>query len=448
VSVDNKSQVRTPEELDPLSGNGVFAKAKSFKIFYDHTRTLFWAPNSHEGWIIIKISDVRRWLEERGCGSKPKKGEKVSEIDTLLNVIQREFDVEYAGSLAGYRHGVYQVNGKRILVKDSPTLIEPRAGSWPLLRGIITNMLGAEQEIYLFGWIKVGFEALVAGKRRVGQALTLVGPADCGKSLLQSVLTDIFGGRSAKPHAYMSGDTPFNGDLFCAEHLMIEDEKSSTDIRARRNFGTKIKEVTANTTNSCHPKHRQSIPLDPFWRLSISVNDEPENLLILPPIDDSLKDKIILLKSLKHPMPMPSVSDEERQAFMGALRAELPAFLHYLTNDLRIPPQLVSQRYGITHYHHPDILETLGTLAPETRLLEMLDTELFGSPAAGSWDGTAAELEHTLTKESSAVNREARQLLSFPTACGTYLGRLQNRFPDRFKAEHTRTGNRWTIDPP
>ena len=133
-------------------------------------------------------SDVRRWLKERGCRTKAKKEENVSEIDALLNMFQRERDVEYAGSLAGFLRGVYEINGKRVLVKDSPLLIVPRPGKWPLLGGIIRNMLGVDQEIFLFGWLKVGFESLRSSQFRVGQALTLAGPRDCGKSLLQIFL--------------------------------------------------------------------------------------------------------------------------------------------------------------------------------------------------------------------------------------------------------------------
>src|SRR5262249_55665202 len=156
--------------------------------------------------------------------------------------------VAYAGSLAGHRKGFYENGSHRILVKDSPLLIEPVPGRWPLFGGIIHNMLGADQQIYLFGWLKVALESLRSATPRVGQALTLAGPSDCGKSLLQNIFTLMLGGRSAKPHRYMSGITPFNGELFEAEaeHLMIEDEEASTDIRARRNFGAKIKDITAN----------------------------------------------------------------------------------------------------------------------------------------------------------------------------------------------------------
>jgi hypothetical protein len=44
---------------------------------------------------------------------------------------------------------------------------------------------------------------------------------------------------------------------------------------------------------------------------------------------------------------------------------------------------LISQRYGISQYHHPEILEALGTFAPEIKLLEMIDVESFDSPAPG-----------------------------------------------------------------
>ena len=77
----------------------------------------------------------------------------------------------------------------------------------------------------------------------------------------------------------MSGATEFNGELFGCEHLMIEDDIGSTDFRARRNFGTRIKEFTVNEVQSCHAKNRQAINLKPFWRLSITLNEEPENLL-------------------------------------------------------------------------------------------------------------------------------------------------------------------------
>ena len=416
-------------------------------IYYDSARTSFWVKNDRSTYIRVRTEDVKRILAKQGYRTNCLKNESISQADALIVTLQKSKDVEYADSLAGFWAGVHMINGRRVLVRDSPQLVEPCPGEWRTLQGIIRKMLGEDQEGYLFGWLKVAIESLRAHKNRQGQALTIAGPKDCGKSLIQNLFTEIFGGRSHKPHRYMSGLTPFNSELFGAEHLMIEDEEASTDIRARRNFGTKIKEIAANREHSCHPKHRIALMLSPFWRLSITVNDEPENLMILPPIDSSLEDKIIILKASKHPMPMHTVTNAQRDSFMATLRSELPAFVAFLLN-WKIPDSLVSQRYGITHFHHPDILDALGAFSPENHLLEIIDAQLFNSPAPGSWQGSASQLQRLLTADTSTVKREASKILTFQAACGTYLGRLEKIHKHRVERSRTSQTTIWTIHPP
>ena len=321
-----------------------------------------------------------------------------------------------------------------------------------MLSKLLDNLLidgEINQEAYFFGWQKVTAEALRNGHRRPSQALVFAGPAGCGKSLVQNLTTVLLGGRCAKPYQFMTGGTGFNRDLFTAEHLMVEDEVPSAEYRSRRNFGTHIKGVTVNVTQRMHQKFRDALTLEPFWRLTISVNDEPENLMVLPPIDDSIADKIILLKGVKKPMPMPAATDAQKQRFWETLVAELPAFLFWL-NEWQIPEELRDERYGIAAFHHPELLRAIDDLAPETRLLGLVDDELFtlGPGSAGPWTGTARQLEKKLVEADFASAREARRLLSFNTACGTYLARLERRFPARV-GSRTKKGYRfWTINPP
>src|SRR5260221_2547980 len=253
----------------------------------------------------------------------------------------------------------------------------------------------------------------------------------------------------ARPYLYMSGQTPFNGDLFGAEHLAIEDEQPYTDIKSRRNFGTKIKEVTAIDDRHSHKKFRDGVTLPVFWRLTISVNDETENLMILPPFDDSVSDKLIIFKVSKHPMSMDTATLEGRMKFRAALSAELPAYIHYLLHEWKIDPQLVSQRYGIIHFQNPDILLQLGELAPETRLLQLIDAEIFKNPQHGEWVGTSLALEQELTHQISTIRRQAQDLLDWQAACGTYLGRLKKLRRTRISSRKIHPGSRiWTIKPP
>ena len=265
------------------------------------------------------------------------------------------------------------------------------------------------------------------------------------KALLQNLITFMLGGRAAKPYQFMSGLTPFNSDLFEAEHLMIEDEQASFDIRSRRNFGAQLKNITATEWQRCHAKNRVAISLAPFWRLSMSVNDEPENLMVLPPIDDSIEDKLIILRASRSSMPMPTANQGERKVFWKTLEQELPAFLQFLI-QWQIPQKLSSERFGITHFHHPEILQAIDNLAPEFRLLRLIDEELFGVYENGpSWEGSAEQLERSLCRDDSKCRHEARKLFTFNTACGVYLARLEKKYPERFEYSRSASTRTWKI---
>jgi len=429
------------------AGNGVTPGPDAF---FDAGRNAYWIRNKRGGWILVNETQFKRTLKQQGISPKVRDGAYVSPLDERLIEIQQTCDVHYAGALAGHKAGVYDMGERRILVTESPRIIEPKAGKWLILAAFIDGLLNdseIDQRTYLYAWLKISYETLLAGEKRPGQGLAIAGPHGCGKSLLQNLITLILGGRSARPYQFMSGLTAFNSDLFEAEHLMIEDEQASTDIRARRNFGAQLKNLTVTDWQRCHAKNRVPISLSPFWRLSITVNDEPENLMVLPPIDPSIEDKLIILRAYKKDMPMPTATLAQRKAFWQQLENEIPAFLRFLT-EWEIPGELVSERFGITHFHHPELLRAIDILAPEFRLLRLIDDELFQSDAAGAWEGTAEQLERRLTGDASGCKREAQKLFTFNSACGVYLGRLAKRHPERFFHDHTREGNRWTIHPP
>ena len=419
------------------------------QIFYDSGGCGYYMPNERGGWVRINESGAR--LQLRMCGYSAKVPEKkcVSPLEVALSAIQKTQDVSYAGPLAGYGAGIYSFDGLRVLVTDSPRMIEPAQGDWPTIRALVEGLLRDgehDQTPYFYGWLKIAVTALRASHRRPGQLLAIAGPHGCGKSLLQSLITLILGGREARPYRYMRGGSEFNAELFGAEHLVIEDEQPSNDLRVRRNFGARVKEITVNTGASCHGKGRQALSLKPFWRVSISLNDEPENLMVLPPLDESLVDKIILFRASRCAMPMPTNTTEERDAFMAALRGELAAFIGWLL-AWEIPAALASPRFGIIHFQHPALVEALSHLAPEMRFLQLVDMEIFRNGRRDAWEGTAAELESLLTHDASRCARGARRSLNFANACGTYLARLADMPAPRVARHRSADARKWTILP-
>lgn len=135
----------------------------------------------------------------------------------------------------------------------------------------------------------------------------------------------------------------------------------------------------------------------------------------------------------------------ERTAFWNGLTAELPAFVDYLL-QWEIPVDLQSERFGITHYHHPHIVRALDDLCPEKRMLTLIDGELFNDGVTAKWQGTAEELEKSLTDRDASTSYAARQLLTFNTAAGVYLGRLAKKHPDRVSERRVHGRREWTIN--
>jgi hypothetical protein len=450
---------KQPVRQKKLPPSGI--RKPTLEVYYDPAKQCYWIEDSRGDWITLNEASLKRHLKSCGFSAQVPKGEQLSPVDQCLNAIQRESNVVYAGPLAGHKKGfIKNMCGQRILVTNSPTLITPVEGDWPILRKFQENLFGPDQLPYVWGWEKIAFESLCAQHLRPGQVLVLAGETDSGKSLYQNLETEIVGGRVAKPYCFMSGGTNFNADLFGAEHLMIEDEFASTDIRSRRHFGARIKGFTVNTTQFCHAKNRQAISLKPFWRLSVSLNDEPENLMILPPLDDSLKDKVMLLKVFKAQMPMPTETPQQRDEFWQTLLKELPAYLWFLTH-WEIPEALRCKRFGVKNFHHPDLLEALDEIAHEDNFLALID-EVFGEgtefkdipgvvgvkDGQGSrFDGSAERLQGLLCFHT-LYGHKAKSLLYWPNAAATFLGRLAKKHPDR--VTYTRTANQriWHITPP
>ena len=449
--------------LDPDGGRGNPKLPKDAlplpNLFYDGHGLCFWRENDNGGWQKINETALDAELITLGFDPNPEGAALLSAVKAVKRQIQISQDIVFAGPLAGYRSGIQNIQGQRILVTSSPELITPKAGCWNTLRAVLDGLLGDDpnQLPCLYGWLKQADRSLRAGKFTPGQALCIAGPAGSGKSLLQSLITKILGGRSAKPFLALSGKTSFNADHFSAEHLVIEDDIASVDIRARRELGSGIKNITVNVSQSCHPKHKTQITLTPFWRLSISVNEEPENLLILPPLDESILDKIIILKGRKTELPMPTETPEEKDAFWHTLLGELPAFIHHL-QGWDIPQEMRDGRYGVKAYHRAEIVDAVKSIQPEERLLSMIDQFIFANyfqacsdtilpRGINEWKGTAEQLVDELTDKDSRVRHEATKLFYYPGACGTYLGRLRKLYPDRFSSVQSHGVAVWKVKP-
>lgn len=442
-----------------LNGNGdISLRNGAVNIYYANHTGYFWIKNSRGQWAAYNEAACRRELKGLEFSSKAEKGETMSALDSEMLRVQKEHDISFAGELAGYKMGIQEILTNRVLITKGPTLIEPKEGDWSLIRELIEGLFKdsvKDQTPYVYGWIQWAVKAIYSGINTPGQAMFIAGPARCGKSFFQNyIITPILGGRTAKPYSFMTGKTNFNAHLFGAEHLMIEDEIPNTDFKSRQHFATSIKNMCVNAIQECAQKNKTNLSLSPIWRITGSLNDDPIHLLTMPIMDESVGDKIQLWRANTYLKSMPTDTLEERQAYLKKITDQLPAFLWWIQNEFLIPYSLQCPygSYGVTHYHHPDLVREINDQANDMKLISLIDQELFDTkdPFVQPFVGTSSELEVRLKESSSKVSYEARQLLSFTTACGVYLSSLSKRFPERVQRSrrHNTYGTIWAINPP
>jgi hypothetical protein len=293
------------------------------------------------------------------------------------------------------------------------------------------------------GWLKHAYLNLLPDKKayQPAQLLALCGPPGAGKNLFQDIVTQILGGRMAKPYRYLSGGTSFNSELTGAEHLQISDEVAKQDYATRRRFGAALKDICVNSTQSIHAKTKNAINLPLRWRITASLNDRDEDLCILPPYEPQLREKITLIKFGHGRDLLPDSTG--REAFWRQVKSEIPALCHHL-NSYQLPEAIRHPRYGVNHFHNKELLVALDVISPEMQLHDLIIEHVLNS--SSEWNGTASELEQKLRSKSGELPR----VCTTTQTTGKYLNRLEEKATEdhvRIVVSNSRTSGRrgWKI---
>jgi hypothetical protein len=427
------------------------APAIEIEAYYDSLRKEYLIKNTSDRWLSLSEAQFKMRLRNLGVSEYIPDDQMISPSEEVLLEIQNKHDVQFVGALSGRDSGFYIENGIRMLVTSSPIMIEPMEGEFPKLHQIFESMLGGATETWgkqqtttFYGWLQCAYRALKARRQLPGQALAFAGPVDSGKSLVQCLITYILGGRAAKAAPFLQGKTNFNSELFGAEHLMLEDEHASTSHDARKALAAHIKGIAVNQLHPCHGKQRDIINIPPWWRVTISLNDQPDRLLVLPILSDDISDKISILQATRVEMPMPTGTVKLRHKFFQTLVDELPAFIWWLDNEFVIPDEYKSSRYGIREFHHPGLVAALNELSPASALLDMIDRLQPWGLTNSEWEGKSSDLRQMLY-QNPITQRDAIRLLEWINSCGQYLGDLAKSHPERVIDARTATKRTWKI---
>ena len=415
--------------------------AKDLKVFYDGKRYLI---DNGTKYVPIDRTSLKSHLKARG----------IADPDGFINTVQTEKYVEYAGPLAGRQRGLHCHEGHQLLATSNPIVIKTKRGKYPTIKKFIQSILGGDEHAAVqydrfLGWMKSARLAMLAGQRRPGQALVLAGPPDCGKTqLIDSIIVPSIGGRSGKAFGYLSGGTRFNSDLIGSEVLIADDETNDTHLASRRSFGEGIKGALFPSAVQMEGKFRDAYQFPLLWRVVIAVNVDPASLMVLPPLDKDIHDKLMIFRC-RRGLDLPEGTFEQ---WRNAIISELPAFLHAVEQFEVTERGPEFGRCGVSTFHHPEILKAVEDLSPQRQLLALIDNS---NSAGGSgdivlpWEGSASALQSLLTARGACGSQEAGTLLRFGTSAGKLLSSLAERPTSGVSKLTLRSGTQWyRIDRP
>lgn len=408
-------------------------KPAKVETYYEMNGGAYWTQNGKREWQRCSVDEMTRILKVAGYWHKPSENENMSPIERYLNYALFHNSLHWAGELGGWPVGPHTLGETRILIVRGRRPIVPKRGPFPRLRRFLKTLLGKEQITYFLGWLKGSLAAFEAGPPfRPGQLLALCGESGCGKSFLQRLITAIFGGRQGDPTKFLVGESRFTGTFLHAEHLLIEDKalKDFTNAK-RRDFANNLKTLAVNQSQDVERKGKDANLFPVGTRITLSCNDDPAAIAILPALDSDIKGKVIYLMCKPATLPIhknPRMTWARQEAL---LLGELPAFLHWL-EEWEVPNAIRDKvRFSVKAYHHPAIVAALQQLTPEQRLLQLFEVLPLSWPDKRVKSGSANQIEQWLRKHDE--HHQLDRLLTYNTKLSHLLSKLAQIGEERIK---------------
>lgn len=475
----SKKKKKAKGAADPSAAFATSAGLDEY--WFEESSGDFWLKNEAADWIALGTPGLVRHLKKRGKRDKVAPGKTLSQVEEVIRDVEQNRRVEMAGIFAGWPQGFRLISGRRCLVSKELPKIVPVKGEWPMLKAFFDGLLvgkeplhddkggtmDIDQRDHFYSWLQHLMQCYQNNIIDSGLAFCLAGEPDSGKSRLAMILRWLLGERVAKPYAFMIGRDNFNRDMFEAVLQLVDDETADTNLNARLKFAAEIKKVVANDEVKQRGMHKDGFAVNVLRRLVVLVNLEANRLMVMPPIDGDIKDKLMMLKGYRRPhpahaittdtpaeqacwpMPMPTRTPAEKAALRDTWRAELPAFLWWLLEEYKMPSHVSGGRFGPRDYQHPQILERLEQFSPHVRLWQLLDSSrvIFHKWEPGTtgydsddesrpgrfvsvpeWRGSARDLYSVLNSDESKLTLKEKRDIPSPEWLGQRLEACSKAF--------------------
>lgn len=398
-------------------------------VWYDGKS--YWYRSADGKWEARAEREMSRWLKvEQGLAAEKEKNATFSEVEQALHTVDQHRRVVGAAPFVYLPAGMIEFMGKRVLNTARVHPLRPAASinDWgdrfPWISQFLEKFFdNDDQLIFFLSWLRRFYVSALDGTPRQGQALFVAGEPGQGKTLLSNrIVSGLMGGHQDASQ-FLLGASSFNKELFHHGLWTVDDATPGDSAADHKKFSSLLKKVTANTTFEYHAKFQDSVMVEWTGRVVITGNLDAESLRILPDLDTSILDKIMLFRAATIDKEFP-----ERHVLQETITKELPYLAAYLL-EFEIPDECASMqaRYGVKSYHHPELSLAAGESTDAAVLDEVLDAFILERQRNGeddAWNGTATALMQDLFLYDSLRNIVGRNSARW---FGIQLGKLEAR---------------------
>lgn len=327
--------------------------------------------------------------------SKTPRGAVSSEVEDAYHTILTEKLVHGAMPFVYDKRQIVPFQGKRYLNVSNRKLCEPATDpqpwcdNFPFMGELLSGVLGDKQLPYWLAWASRFYKSCYDGSPNQGHAVFLIGDTGLGKTLInENILDCLFGGIGACGRFLMGEDNGFNSHLFEFGVWTCDDRVPASDRKKHQHYTSTIKSIVANGVFNIEEKFMKTGQLVWNGRLCVTANHTTEDIRMIPELNLSMRDKVLLFKGQKH-----GIVFGERKENRKKCEREAPFLARYLM-DYKLPPEIKpSNRFGFESYIDKSLEEFALDNGPHSYLLELVEIfndKMFSKQGVPEWLGSAS----------------------------------------------------------
>jgi hypothetical protein len=376
----------------------------------------YWRKDEKGSWFPGTLETLQLHLRVKAGLSRETGKETASEVDKAVYHIQSANRVHAALPFVHQRKGLHREPDGLYLNTSNVSVCAPAEGpvAWgedfPWLSKFFDGFFSSAHQLdFFFAWLQRFYKTAHEGDMQPGQAVFIAGKVKQGKTLIGTKIVGPMLGGAADATNYLLGRSHWNSSLLERAVWNVDDPEPGKDKQVHATYSAALKKHVANREFEYQQKYRDAGRVRWTGRAMITLNDDEVSMGMLPEMDMSIMDKIMLFRAADRRFDF---TDAERH-----IQKELPFFCRWLL-DWQAPEHTRGDaRYGVKEYHELSMFEAAQERGHIYGFLELLEVFLvdwfIAEPKRLEWQGTSTQFYRELSLSMPELARKTN-----PTSLG------------------------------